>query len=104
MAAPLAFFLRCRAERKASAGLPPAFLGGALALLLLAFGGLTWAVLASGPIVALDARLTASLAASLMASARSLATRSPRRPTSTPITTILGTTRARRTRCPTRCI
>jgi hypothetical protein len=63
MPAPLAFFLRRRAARGAPVGLPLTVLGAALALLLLALGGLTWAVLASDPIVALDTRLAASLAA-----------------------------------------
>jgi undecaprenyl-diphosphatase len=62
-AAAHAASLRDRRERGAFAGLPLTLLGAAFVLLLLVFGGLTWGVLASGPLVALDARLAALLAA-----------------------------------------
>jgi hypothetical protein len=62
-AAALAAFLRGRLEREAFVGLPLTLLGAVFVLLLFTFGGLTWGVLASDPLAALDARLAALLAA-----------------------------------------
>lgn len=62
-AAALAAFLRGRLERGAFVGLPLTLLGTVFVLLLFTFGGLTWGVLASDPLAALDARLAALLAA-----------------------------------------
>jgi membrane-associated phospholipid phosphatase len=62
-AAALAALLRGRLKRGAFAGLSLTLLGVAFVLLLLAFSGLTWGVLVSDPIVAVDTRLAALLAA-----------------------------------------